>query len=420
MQKTCCAAFRALFIVFVICSAGTARADNSPAAANVSSKIEILAWMGPPATVDRMTEMKEAGFTISFNNFASPDAAIAGLDAARQAGVKLLVSCPQLETDPQATAQRLKSHPALAGYFLRDEPPASLFSKLADWLKKVRGEDPDHNCYINLFPNYATADQLGVATYQKYLDDFLKTVPVPYLSFDHYPVIQDGNKPPTLRSEWYENLEQASAAARRTDIPLWAFALSTRHYSYPTPTIAHLRVQVFSDLAYGAQTIQYFTYWQVGGNDPPFNDAPVGMDGKRTPVYNRVKQLNQEIRGLAAVFAGSRVLSIGHTGVSIPRGTRRYEPQSPVVELKTQEQGDSGAVVSVLTKGDRRFLVLVNRDINQPLPIEIRFKDSPTSAAIELMEKDGTTKAIPDSNVRATLEPGNIAVWTWTQMKPQK
>ena len=101
------------------------------------------------------------------------------------------------------------------------------------------------------------------------------------VSFDHYPVISDGKGPASLRGEWYENLEIVSAAARKAGKPMWAFALSVPHSSYPAPTPAHLRLQVFSNLAYGAQVIQYFTYWTPGlrhvelprGPDPPRRHA---------------------------------------------------------------------------------------------------------------------------------------------------
>ena len=37
--------------------------------------------------------------------------------------------------------------------------------------------------------------------------------------------------------------------------------MATKHWKYPHPTLATLRLQMFSDLAYGAQGLQYFTYW---------------------------------------------------------------------------------------------------------------------------------------------------------------
>jgi len=383
------------------------------ATASAEQTIDVLAWGGPPATVEKLSEMRDAGFTISFTGFGDVDATLKGLDAAKEAGVKLLVSCPQLKTDPQGTAAKLKSHPALAGYFLQDEPAAQAFPELAAWTKQIHAADPAHITYINLFPNYATPEQLGAASYQKYLEDFTKTVPSPILSFDHYPVIQSGTAPAELRSNWYENLEMASAAARQAGVPLWAFALSTHHFSYPTPTLAHLRMQVFSDLAYGAQTIQYFTYWQAGAaNDPTFIDAPIMRDGKRAVAYDRVKQVNAEIQGLARAFVGSKVVAVGHIGKTIPTGTHLYQARSPISSIKNESATD-GAVVSLLEKGEQRFLVVVNRDINRAGTYSIALDDSKEAASIQRLEKDGTLHAQAGRTIKIELSPGDAAVFEW-------
>ncbi len=391
---------------------------DAPAASEAPHKLEshgtiqILAWMGPPAKEQQLREMADAGFTISFGASADIAAVKEGLDAAQKAGVKLLVSCPQLKDDPEGSARQLHAHPALAGYFLTDEPSAASFAELARWVRRMKEADPDHYSYINLFPNYATAEQLGVPTYARYVEEFLTTVPVQFLSFDHYPVVQSGAQA-TLRTQWYENLELASVAARRAHVPLWAFVLSTRHFNYPTPTLAHLRVQAFSDLAYGAQTIEYFTYWQVGGNQPPFSDAPVGLDGKPTVVYDRVKQVNQEIRGLSGVFSGSQVISVGHTGDAIPAGTKRYEPRAPIAQLKTSGASGAGAVASLLANGRQRFLVLVNRDINAPLHVSITLDDSRQAREVARVQKDGTLHPLQERKFEADLEPGDVAVLKW-------
>jgi hypothetical protein len=66
----------------------------------------------------------------------------------------------------------------------------------------------------------------------------------------------------TSRSDFYANLEVCSTKAREAGIPFWAFALTTAHLSYPVPTMGQLRYQVYSNLAYGAQGIEYYTYWK--------------------------------------------------------------------------------------------------------------------------------------------------------------
>lgn len=366
--------------------------------------IPILAWIGPPESETnelRYRELAEAGFTHNFSSFANIEAMQKALDVAQATGIKQFISIPELYAAPETVAERFKGHPALAGYHLRDEPSAPDFRALAKWVTRIQAIDPVHACYINLFPNYANGAQLGTATYQEHLDRFIKEVPVPFISFDHYPVVGS-----SLRGEWYENLEQVSAAARAAKKQFWAFALAVAHDPYPIAEIEHLRLQVFSNLAYGAQGIQYFTYWTVKSPHWNFHQAPIDADGLRTVVYDRVKQVNTEIRALTKVFHGAEVLRLGHTG-KLPRGTSAFEPTFPIKALKTEE---GGAVVSLLAKGDQLALVIVNRDLRSKMPLGVTFD---RAANVSEVFKDGVTRPIVSVEIRAELPPGDIRVFTW-------
>jgi hypothetical protein len=368
-------------------------------------RVPILAWGGPPqdqTTVERYRELAECGFTHNYSGFSSADQVAKALDVADAAGIKLIPSWPELSKDPEASANRFKNHRALGGYYLRDEPPATLFPELAAWAKKVQAQDPVHPCYLNLFPNYATPDQLAAPTYQAYVDRFVAEVPAPFLSFDHYPVVGQ-----SLRGEWYQNLEIVSAAARKANKPFWAFVLSVAHGPYPVATLPHLRVQAFSNLAYGAQGLQYFTYWTVPSSEWNFHEGPILPDGKRGAVYDRVKQVNHEVQSLGGVFLGSTVTSVGHTGANLPAGTRKYQPSAPVKSLTTDGQG---AVVSLLSKRSRRFLVVVNRDINKPMRLAVEF--DPNAAAVRV-GKDETAVPVDAAGAKADVEPGDLAVFAW-------
>ena len=119
-------------------------------------EIPIVAWFGVPeeeATVERFEELKEAGFTINLRGCSNADQMEKALDAAQKAGVKLIVACPELQSDPENTVKRFMKHPATIGYLLRDEPLASDFPGLSEWAKRIQSVDKEHFCYLNLFPN---------------------------------------------------------------------------------------------------------------------------------------------------------------------------------------------------------------------------------------------------------------------------
>src|SRR5262249_27366796 len=198
-----------------------------------------------------------------------------------------------------------------------------------------------------------------------------------------------------------------TTAARKAGKPVWAFALAAAHGPYPVATVPHLRVQVYSNLAYGAQGIVYFGYWTPPPVEFDFHDGPITADGKRSVVYDRVKEVNREIQALRGVFLGAKVISVGHTGEKLPRGTRPYQPVTPVKEVKT---GGQGAVVSHLSNGRRRFLVVVNRDINGPMPLTVE----PAGAApVHRVEKDGSLRPVPGGRFEARIEPGDVCVLAW-------
>jgi hypothetical protein len=374
-----------------------------PARLTGTGQIPVLAWSAIPQqdTSDaRYREMADCGFTIGFSGFSNVAEARKAMDAAHAAGIQVLVSCPQLASDPEGTTRQLMDHPGLAGYFIRDEPPVSEFAAEAKWISKIRSVDPGHIIYGNLLPDYATPAQLGVPTYPEYVDRYVAGVKTTFLSFDYYPIIGT-----TVRPSWYSNLGVIADAAKKADKPFWAFALSVKHFGYAAATKENLRLQVFSDLAYGAQGIQYFTYWypaSLGGSD-----APIDEHGHRTAVYDRVKEMNAEIRALSPVFFGSRVESIGHTGAAIPAGATPYHPASPVASLKTE---GNGAIVSLLARDKHRFLVIVNRDFQHPMPTTIEFDHD---AKVQRVEKDASLQPVESQRQSITVDPGDALIFTW-------
>ena len=376
----------------------------SAAQPSFSQTIPIHAWWSIPSdsTSDaRYRELADDGFTTSMTPFPSADAAAKALDSAGKAGVKLFITCPELEKDPEGTVKRFMHHPALAGYHLQDEPNAKDFPRLAAWTKRIQAVDKAHPCYINLFPTYANEQQLGTATYQAYTDSFVSSVSVPFISFDHYPVTNTG-----MRPDWYENLEIISKAAQKAGKPFWAFALSTAlDPAYIVPTLAQMRLEAFSDLAYGVGVIQYFTYWTPVSSEGNFHDAPIAVDGSRTPTYELVRMLNKELQAYANVFHGARVVSVGHTGASIPKGTKQFKPFAPLTDVKTPS---GGAVVSRLTKNGRNWLVVVNRDYTSEMPLSIGFAKG---AKITRVGTNGGTLAIGADTVTGSVPPGDMAVF---------
>ncbi|HCN83099.1 MAG TPA: hypothetical protein DIT07_05680, partial [Sphingobacteriaceae bacterium] len=100
----------------------------------VSEKpIPIIAWADIPAgeiNIERFNELKEMGVNVNLSNYQNADAMQKALDLAQRAGIRMITSGPELKTDAEKTVKRFMDHPALAGYFLQDEPVRKDFAEL--------------------------------------------------------------------------------------------------------------------------------------------------------------------------------------------------------------------------------------------------------------------------------------------------
>jgi hypothetical protein len=399
---------RKQYLLFLILAVATVKIEAQERL-NSTGQIPILAWYSIPAgetTLERYKEMKEAGITHSLSFFQNTDALLKALDVAEKAGVKLVVSCPELKSDPEKTVRQVMDHQAVAGYHLMDEPAIGLFKELGAWAKRIQAVDSKHFCYVNMFPNFADSTQLGTKSYLKYVREYTDQVPVKFLSFDYYPVMKD-----RLMKTWYENLEQISVESQKTGKPFWAFALTTTYDNdHVNPqTLAAMRLQVYSDLAYGAQGIQYFTYWSATSVNAPSSEdqrgAPISAAGKRSVVYDRVKQMSEEIRNLSGVFLGAKMVWVRHSGKGmIPGGTVRLTSLPEAV--KVLDSNGAPILVSLLEKEGNNFMVVVNKDFMNSISYTFYGDDS-----VKKIMKDGTI--VPASSYEASMEldPGDAAIY---------
>ena len=383
---------------------------------NSNGKIPILAWYSIPAsetTVERYQEMKDAGITHSLSFFANVSDLQKALDVAAKVGVQLIVNCHELKTDPEKIVRLVMNHPATAGYHLIDEPGIGLYKELGDWGRRIQAVDSKHFCYVNLFPNFADSiTQLGTKDYRKYVSECARQIPLQFLSFDYYPVLKD-----RLSKTWYENLEQFSSEAKKANKPFWAFALTTNYDDgHLTPqTLAAMRLQVFSDLAYGAQGIQYFTYWSATSVNAPSSEdqrgAPITADGKRSVVYDRVKQMSEEIRNLSGVFLGAKMLWVRHSAKGmIPAGTIRLTSLPDPV--KVLDSNGAPILVSLLENGDFNYLVVVNKDFLNSINFTFYGDDT-----VKKVLKDGTLVPARAYESSLELDPGDAAIYQFPKSK---
>ena len=350
------------------------------------AEIPIVAYYGIPlkySNVNRFKEFKEAGFDVSicFYNDTPVDTLLRILDDAQKSGIQLLISSGWVSVQPHVGIPRLKNHPALYGYFLQDEPWPTDIQETTQRYKAMARQDTKKPTYVNLLPDYGDGmpRKIKMPPYKQYLQQ-ASAIGLPFISFDFYPIMKSG-----IRNTWYSCLEDVRQESLRTGKPFWAFALCTPHCDYPQPTIESLRLQIYSNLAYGAQAIEYFTYWTPKPTDDwDFHDAPISIDGRRTKNYSLVKRMNQELRNLLPLFDKAEIQTVNHM-VRIPEGTTRIQ-RIPTNIKKLKITGRQGAIISTFKKDGHLYMAIVNKDYQSDMKLYISAKRNVTMLTKQLKE----------------------------------
>ncbi|MEO8660118.1 MAG: hypothetical protein ABI693_16730 [Bryobacteraceae bacterium] len=129
----------------------------------------IIAWNPSPTDAGNLALMKQAGLNVS--GFCQPE----DLDKVQAAGLSCLVNYGPIDrmierneaTDAEiqkAVADlktKISGHPAAFGVYLRDEPSTAQMPILGRIAAVLRKAMPEQLPYVNLFPTYATPEQLG-------------------------------------------------------------------------------------------------------------------------------------------------------------------------------------------------------------------------------------------------------------------
>ena len=340
-------------------------------------KFPILAWHGPHSPNDntqRWIEMANAGFNLAFSIMRAWGYTTTRTDNllnnAHGTGVEQMMDVNLL-----FTKAAYKNHGDVSLWWLVDEPSISGLEQVLEKKNQTRSNDESRLMYYNLYPTYATGGT-GVAqnNYEEgYVRPFAEKVGTGFLSWDHYPLeINPTTNQITLRNDFFKNLQISSKIGRETNQPLWAFVCSSEHLNYLVKDRTGtadvwwpMRFEMWSNLAYGAQCIQYFTYGRPQAAD--FRWCPLsnyGGEWRLEDIYYGVADLNRQLEILTPVFLNAKVVNVGHIGKSKPTGTATFTKMPECVNHFEAATGEPGFLVSHLKNGDDEYLMVVNHSIS--------------------------------------------------------
>ncbi|NNM87745.1 MAG: hypothetical protein HKL95_04420 [Phycisphaerae bacterium] len=320
-------------------------------------------WVGPPADAQmgkHYAQLAAANFTVVMGGFGADTPETdrrQQLDLCGKYGLKALVYLSGYEAGaihgPADNGQikqadKFPNHPACWGYMLHDEPSALLFPNLRYMVNYLRRARPGKLGYINLFPNYASAAQLGARSYEEYVSRFVREVNPDVLCMDYYPMME-----PHANSQdgYCANLAVLRTYALQRSIPFWNYFNAMPFGGHSDPTEAQMRWQINTSLAYGAKGVLYFCYWTPGGFR--HGGALISAAGRPTRHYDQARRINAKLKNL-----GPTLMQLTSEAVHrIPRGANPATALkgSP---LKSITPGDY--LIGVYKHTDGRAAVLLN------------------------------------------------------------
>jgi hypothetical protein len=293
-----------------------------------AGEFPLIAWGGPPVAFNDAKNwkvVKDGGFTLALADSGKPAENRKALDICKDLGLPLMVIDTRINTDMTAKPGWRKTitaavadyaaHPAFYGLYGWDEPASDVFAALGAMTEEFRKHAPHRLFHLNVFPNYATPEQLGTPTYREHVEKFVSIVKPQLLCFDHYAILANG----AIRPEYYENLAMIRQCAAKNGLVPWMFVLSIKHNAYADPSESQMQWQANTALAYGMKGILYFVYWPY---EALGTSAIVDLQGKPTRLYPIVKRLNGEIRAIGKKLLTLTSTGAYHTGAIPPGGTR--------------------------------------------------------------------------------------------------
>ena len=294
----------------------------------------------------------------------------------------------------------LKEQPGLLGYHICDEPSTNDIPRLKRIREKIESLDPVHPVYINLNPE-GSKYSLGTDTYREYIEAYARDCEVKLISFDMYPILEDG----TYMQNWHRCLRTVADVSRQYGIPFWAFAAScwinneSGVIHRGRPSVENLRLQTYTDMAYGAQLVQFFTIQQYGGT----TFAPLMSDGEWTEAYDFLKEACLQVQRRGYVFNGCSVEKIRFS----------QTPPSESVSLSTADlpeqiaslETSGTAMVSFLENRGNSYIAIVNQSYTDKISAQVTFNEM-----LYTIERDGSFAQQQPGSREFTIDEGDLMV----------
>lgn len=192
------------------------------------------------------------------------------------------------------------SSAAYAGHFFADEPNQNELKSLVAAVKAYKKYDENGEPFINLLPCESKSSK---GNYIKYLDYYFENLATElgYISYDHYPYAPVSG----IDEMHLWNLEEVCERAKTAGIDVRGFIwsnLNANEYHRGITSAADLRLQIYTNLAYGVDDMAYFVYSSNGDTSNKTGALINYRTGKKSNAYIWAKAVHNEVLAFEDVY----------------------------------------------------------------------------------------------------------------------
>lgn len=361
-------------------------------------EFQISIYGPPPAKLqndEQYQRLKDAHVDIIISDGGGTAGNSKTLDIAGKYGMKVYVSdgrFTQGDDKIKEVVDDFKNHPALAGYYITDEPDSAHLQPAVELMLKVKRLDPTKDAYINHLPDWA------VNNYEHgFLKRYIETAGkenINYLAYDNYPY-KRGHR---LEKTYFNNLDIIRRTGLKYGIKtsscLQSFGMAFGGViELRRPNADEIRMNVYSNLAYGIKNAVWYLYYTrdnlpVPKTVPTMLKSVIDSVGVKTDMYEPFQKMNSEMKQLGKTLINLDAQEVYHTGDSLWIGTA-LPPSNFIAQVEDKK---AEVILSRLTDktSGKQYLMVVNRSFKKPATLTVLL-DNSVKKISEISKSNGTS-----------------------------
>jgi hypothetical protein len=293
-------------------------------------------YVGPHQTEEQYRLYKEAGFTTVLDFPWEGDKYQKTLELAEKVGgLNVIFSIDQqfllYKPEPFVPQERIakfikevRNNKVVLGYNLFDEPQEKHIALLVAAGKYIRSLEPDKLTWISFF---LYNDKLARSMLEQFTPSVISSPEYPYC-----PKVD-------MFEELYQILETYRGIAIKFRTPLWLYVQSAS-WPWPQnhegdrrlPKLSEIRMQVYSNLAYGAKGLWYYTY-VTPRHAKGVTSVILDQYDRIKPEYSGIKTINAEVLALGPVLMTLNSVDVMHVKPNI-KGVKPFIPNNIIANIE--------------------------------------------------------------------------------------